>query len=76
MDKIITDEFIATLDSNTTYTGLLRDIMMTNDPDKYFDKAWNCHWGAMDIKEFERIILLNPDIENHLEIMGDIAIIK
>lgn len=35
-------------DSPGTFLGLLRDIMIIHDPNKYFTKAWKRRWAAMD----------------------------
>ena len=35
--------------SNSTFLGLLRTLMMINDIDIYFSKAWNQNWSGMDV---------------------------
>ncbi|WP_052404310.1 RelA/SpoT domain-containing protein [Paenibacillus sp. FSL H7-0737] len=32
----------------TNFVGLLRNLMMLTDTDKYFNKAWNQHWASID----------------------------
>lgn len=49
--ELFTDEVIATsrkANAELAVPGLIRDAMLFNDVDKYFDKAWNHNWGAID----------------------------
>jgi hypothetical protein len=35
-------------DSDASDVGLLRDVMMFNDIDKYFEAAWHKNWAGLD----------------------------
>lgn len=41
------DVIVQARDSSRTYIGILRDIMILQDADKYFKEAHNDHWSAV-----------------------------
>lgn len=50
VDENITQEF---LKSDNTYIGLLRDVMICKDIQKYFGKVYNNHWGGTSAESIE-----------------------
>lgn len=65
LDEIITDEFIRALPSGDNYIGILRNIMMAENPKKYFDEAWKESWWGLEEETYEFIKSFNPDIEEY-----------
>jgi len=50
LDRLAAPEVVAKIVSgcpDPTYLGVLRDIMIFSDPKKYFEKAWDNHWGGV-----------------------------
>lgn len=50
---------------SVNYLGFLRDLLMIKMPEKYFTKAWQNHWSAMDPDEYDKLISLNPAIKKY-----------
>ncbi len=68
LDKIICDKLFESPEwraSCINYLGALRDIMMVNDPDKYFEQAWHERWRGMNRKAYEFLSSLNPKMKKH-----------
>lgn len=56
LDGLMTDEFFQfqrQLEDKNTTLGLLRDVMIYSDIDKYFSKAWRRNWNGWDELSFE-----------------------
>lgn len=64
LDEIITNEFVLGFQSESNYLGLLRCIMMCNNPERYFKKAWREDWSGLALHDYELIKSINSDIEN------------
>ncbi|EJS13675.1 MULTISPECIES: GTP pyrophosphokinase [Bacillus cereus group] len=47
LDKLIGDN-TNKFNVNTNFIGLLRNIMILNDAEKYFTDAWDCKWDFID----------------------------
>ena len=67
MDERVIDSLASSTDNLASYNyiGLLRDLMMIADPQKYFLNAWQNHWQGMTIDDYHRLVELNPDIKNY-----------
>lgn len=65
LDEIITDGFISALPSGDNYIGILRNIMMAENPKKYFEEAWKESWWGLETEAYEFIKSFNPDIEKY-----------
>lgn len=66
LDKIIPNELLLDINKfyrTKNYLGLLRCIMMCNDPEKYFEKAWNKHWRFMASHKYQFIKAIHPEFE-------------
>ncbi len=59
--KIVED--ILCSDSHTTDVGLLRDVMILQDYKRYFETAWNRHWGCTDPESIRRWKSCGVDID-------------
>ncbi|MDH7453945.1 hypothetical protein QF205_12835 [Luteimonas composti] len=58
LDALMTPEVRAMmLNSNPegALPGVVRDVMLFNDLDQYFDKAWNGNWGALDRDSYDAL---------------------
>lgn len=58
------------LEANTkknTYIGLLRDMMMILDIDKYFNKAYRNSWGGTDIETVNQFRKLGINLQKYIE---------
>lgn len=58
-----------TKDYRTTFSGIVRDILMSHDTKKYFESSWKQHWFIRDNFPEEHYKKLNIDItvaKNHL----------
>lgn len=51
----------------SNFCGLLRDIMMIHDPDRYFRTAWKEHWTAMDSETAQIIRQFGIDIDHYAQ---------
>ncbi len=79
IENVLTEEMEEKLEINmkaNTFIGLLRDMMMILDIDKYFDKAYRNSWGGTDretVNQFQKLgINLQKYIEKYnLEIMNE-----
>lgn len=53
LDALFVEQYLKLAEKykiQTTYYGLVRDLMMYNDIDRYFEKAWDGSWHATDSK--------------------------
>lgn len=76
LDKIMTETFLnkyyKTLDKYhiiTNYTGLLRNVMIIYDVNKYFHKAWNNAWTGMDnatLQLYNEFKIYKKDLPNNI----------
>ena len=65
LDKIITDESILSFGNFGgihNYLGLLRWVMMCNDPERYFENAWKKDWDFMTLHDHKLLESINPNI--------------
>lgn len=55
LNSIITDEFLNNYKNitNTNYSGLIRDVMIISNTDKYFNQVWNRNWEAFDYESYQ-----------------------
>lgn len=56
LERIIPQNFVETKSryirpGKTTYTALLRDIMIIHNADQYFQKAWKKHWDEAEVED-------------------------
>ncbi|MBP2244265.1 GTP pyrophosphokinase [Paenibacillus xylanexedens] len=63
IDRIIGDDINKYVEKPTNYLGLLRYIMIINDINLYFEKAWRKSWTGIDRKEINYLSSLGVDIE-------------
>ncbi|MCR8655833.1 GTP pyrophosphokinase [Paenibacillus endoradicis] len=63
IDKIIGNDTHKFVYEPTNYIGLLRNIMMINDINLYFAKAWRNSWTGIDRKDVNYFSSLGIDIE-------------
>ena len=66
LDDMLTDEKVTSFlraRRSETYLGALRHIMILKDPKKYFQDAWNSHWGVIDDGTYKTLAELNPQVE-------------
>lgn len=57
-DKLLTTEvldYIRKYDQKTTYAGFVRDILLLNDIDKYFNNIGKVEWSISDRRGFEML---------------------
>lgn len=58
---------LAQLDfEDQTFLGILRDLMIINDIDKYFKKSWKHHWNGIDSPTYELFINLGIPIDEYI----------
>ena len=66
LDKMITNDVLDYAHKAKTkprnYLGLLRDIMIINDPEKYLDSVWQHDWFFTNSSELDRLEKLNPNV--------------
>ena len=48
-------EYIKEYDKQTTYAGFVRDVLLLNDIDRYFQNVRNVEWGVTDRKSFDML---------------------
>ncbi len=65
LDNEIQKVNINMLDTKRNYPGFLRAVMMLNDTDKYFSKAWNNHWQILDKDEYDLLVSLGADLAKY-----------
>jgi putative GTP pyrophosphokinase len=59
LNKIIPNDFVETAikyNLSTTFLGLIRYLMIINDPETYFQKAWHYSWHYVDSKEAIKLL--------------------
>ncbi|HTA28165.1 MAG TPA: hypothetical protein VK809_10270 [Bacteroidia bacterium] len=71
LDRIIPDDFNSKIlnfqnISKQNYAGILRDIMMLKDANKYFKRCWKKNWLGADESSVNFIKSYNPAIEEIL----------
>lgn len=68
IDKLRVKELVASQKQSysgrnrTTTVGILRDIMLYNDVDRYFKYCWNKHWSGLD-EDTKEMLLSKYDYE-------------
>jgi len=62
LDKVIPANFVEIESKhvegemmNQSFLGLLRDLMIIHDIDRYFNKAWKGHWSKMNERTFRTL---------------------
>lgn len=58
------------LSADNNFAGLLRTIMIINNHNKYFSKAWKQHWGGLDRNTYDTMISYNIPLGDYSEILG------
>ncbi len=65
IENHITNEFVEAqhkYEGSETPVGLIRSIMMWNDPEKYFRRCWNNSWSGISISSFDMLLERHPNI--------------
>ncbi|MGT8955789.1 GTP pyrophosphokinase [Bacillus cereus] len=52
LKEIIGDDINKFIHRSTTFLGLLRDIMIIQDADKYFSECWNNNWDGISADDY------------------------
>lgn len=69
LDNILSEELLKTIKINfnsSNYLGLLRDIMIVYDVEKYFEKAWQENWTGMSYDSYNKFLAVCPDIKKYI----------
>lgn len=56
--------------SNSSFFGILRTIMIINDIDKYFSKAWKNNWNLLELRELLTLKKYNIPINTYIDKYG------
>jgi ppGpp synthetase/RelA/SpoT-type nucleotidyltranferase len=71
LDAIIPKDFSERAIKNgnylTTYTGILRHLMLINDSKKYFSVCWNNYWKTININSVNLIKTYDSSIEKQVQ---------
>lgn len=70
IENVLTEKMLEKLEVNTknnTYIGLLRDMMMILDIDKYFNKAYRNSWGGTDIETVNQFRKLGINLQKYMK---------
>ena len=61
INNIANDDLFRLVNGSTTFMGLLRDIMIIKDVDKYFSEAWANNWNGFSLEDVNFFSEFNID---------------
>ena len=73
LDAIISDDILQKLAMGkyfVNYWAVLRGIMMTHDPEKFFNQVWNHSERVITQESYDRFVSINPAIEKFIAEAG------
>lgn len=70
LEQIIPADLVDKLSRNRTSVGLLRNIMIINNADKYFERVYNHDWLTMADESVELLRSYNVPLDKYRDIYG------
>ncbi|MEK4131622.1 hypothetical protein NYE67_18520 [Solibacillus sp. FSL W8-0474] len=66
IDVLITKTPKGDIINNNNFVGILRYIMIIDNPEKYFNKAWRNGWASIDEPTFKILDKINPNVKDYI----------
>lgn len=65
LNELVSPEFVNELQKMEwrSLDGIIRNLLIINDADKYFEKVWNPKWNLMNRKNYELYKRFRLDID-------------